>query len=36
MLRTGQDEITLTLGHEAQIHDYETCHRAEMPWLALR
>jgi 3-isopropylmalate/(R)-2-methylmalate dehydratase small subunit len=36
MLRTGQDEITLTLGHEAQIHDYETCHRVEMPWLALR
>ena len=36
MLLTGQDEITLTLGHEAQIREYEARHRAEMPWLTTR
>ena len=36
MLLTGQDEITLTLGYEAQIRAYETRHRAEMPWLTTR
>jgi 3-isopropylmalate/(R)-2-methylmalate dehydratase small subunit len=35
MLLTGQDEITLTLGHETQIREYETRHRAEMPWLMI-
>ncbi|MBI4589926.1 MAG: 3-isopropylmalate dehydratase small subunit [Candidatus Rokubacteria bacterium] len=33
MLLTGQDEIALTLGHEAAIREFETRHRAEMPWL---
>jgi 3-isopropylmalate/(R)-2-methylmalate dehydratase small subunit len=35
MLLTGQDEIALTLGYEAQIRAYEARHRAEMPWLAV-
>ena len=33
MLLTGQDEIALTLGHEADIHAFETRHAREMPWL---
>ena len=36
MLLTGQDELTLTLAHEAQIREYEARHRAEMPWLTTR
>jgi 3-isopropylmalate/(R)-2-methylmalate dehydratase small subunit len=35
MLLTGQDEIALTLGYEAQIRAFETRHHAEMDWLAL-
>jgi len=34
MLLTGQDEIALTLGYEAQIREFETRHRAEVPWLS--
>ena len=33
MLLTGQDEITLTLGHEPAIAAFEARHAAEMPWL---
>jgi 3-isopropylmalate/(R)-2-methylmalate dehydratase small subunit len=36
MLLTGQDEITLTLGYDAQIREFETRHDAEMPWLRPR
>ena len=36
MLLTGQDEITLTLGYEAQIHDFEARHRLAMPWVMPR
>ena len=36
MLLTGQDEIALTLGYEAQIREYETRQRAAMPWLTTR
>jgi len=32
-LLRGQDEIALTLGHEAAIADFERRQRAEMPWL---
>jgi 3-isopropylmalate/(R)-2-methylmalate dehydratase small subunit len=35
-LLTGQDDIALTLGFEAQIRDFEARHRAEMPWLPVR
>jgi 3-isopropylmalate/(R)-2-methylmalate dehydratase small subunit len=35
MLLTGQDEIALTLGYEAQIRAFEARHLAEMPWLAV-
>ena len=33
MLLTGQDEITLTLGHEPAIAAFEARYAAEMPWL---
>jgi 3-isopropylmalate/(R)-2-methylmalate dehydratase small subunit len=33
MLLSGQDDIGLTLGHEAQIAAYEARHRAAPPWL---
>ena len=33
MLLTGQDEIALTLGHEALIRAFEERHRHRMPWL---
>ena len=36
MLLTGQDEIALTLGYDAQIREYEARHGAEMPWLSRR
>ena len=36
MLLSGQDEITLTLGYEAQIHDFEARHRLAMPWVTPR
>jgi 3-isopropylmalate/(R)-2-methylmalate dehydratase small subunit len=36
MLLAGQDEIALTLGYEAQIREYETRQRVEMPWVATR
>jgi len=36
MLLTGQDEIALTLGYEAQIRAFETRHTAELPWLTTR
>jgi 3-isopropylmalate/(R)-2-methylmalate dehydratase small subunit len=32
-LLTGQDEIALTLGHEADIAAFEARHREAMPWL---
>jgi 3-isopropylmalate/(R)-2-methylmalate dehydratase small subunit len=35
MLLTGQDEIALTLGYEAQIHAFEQRHLAELDWLTL-
>jgi 3-isopropylmalate/(R)-2-methylmalate dehydratase small subunit len=35
MLLTGQDEIALTLGYEAQIREFEARHHAEMDWLSL-
>jgi 3-isopropylmalate/(R)-2-methylmalate dehydratase small subunit len=35
MLLTGQDEIALTLGHEARIREFEARHAAEWPWLSL-
>src|SRR5262245_35224208 len=34
-LLKGQDDITLTLGYEAQIREFEARHRADMPWLAV-
>jgi 3-isopropylmalate/(R)-2-methylmalate dehydratase small subunit len=36
MLLTGQDEIALTLGHDAAIRAFEARHDAEMPWLRVR
>jgi len=33
MLLTGQDEIALTLGYEAQIRAFEARHAVEQPWL---
>jgi len=33
MLLSGQDDIGLTLGYEAQIAAYERGHRAAAPWL---
>jgi 3-isopropylmalate/(R)-2-methylmalate dehydratase small subunit len=33
MLLTGQDEIGVTLGYEGPIREFETRHRAAMPWL---
>ena len=33
MLLSGQDDIGLTLGYEAQIAAYEAGHRARPPWL---
>jgi 3-isopropylmalate/(R)-2-methylmalate dehydratase small subunit len=32
-LLKGQDDIALTLGYEGHLRDFETRHRAEMPWL---
>jgi 3-isopropylmalate/(R)-2-methylmalate dehydratase small subunit len=34
-LLKGQDDIALTLGYEAQIREFETRHRADMPWLPI-
>ena len=34
-LLKGQDDIALTLGHEAQIREFEARHQAEMPWLVV-
>ena len=34
-LLSGQDDIALTLGYEAQIRDFEARHRAAMPWLMI-
>ena len=34
-LLSGQDDIALTLGYEAQIRDFETRHHADMPWLVV-
>jgi 3-isopropylmalate/(R)-2-methylmalate dehydratase small subunit len=34
-LLAGQDDITLTLGYEAQLREFEARHRAEMPWLVV-
>jgi 3-isopropylmalate/(R)-2-methylmalate dehydratase small subunit len=34
-LLKGQDDITLTLGYERQIQEFEARHRAEMPWLVI-
>jgi 3-isopropylmalate/(R)-2-methylmalate dehydratase small subunit len=36
MLLTGQDEIALTLGYDAQIREFEVWHDADMPWLRPR
>ena len=36
MLLTGQDEIALTLGYEAQIRAFEARHAAEQSWLQRR
>jgi 3-isopropylmalate/(R)-2-methylmalate dehydratase small subunit len=36
MLLTGQDEIALTLGYDAQIREFEVRHDADMPWLRPR
>ncbi len=33
MLLTGQDEISVTLGHEGAIRAFEERHRREMPWV---
>jgi 3-isopropylmalate/(R)-2-methylmalate dehydratase small subunit len=33
MLLTGQDEIALTLGYEAQIRAFEARHHSDSPWL---
>ena len=35
-LLRGQDEIALTLGHEAAIAAFEARHRDAMPWLGAR
>jgi 3-isopropylmalate/(R)-2-methylmalate dehydratase small subunit len=35
-LLSGQDDISLTLAHEAQIRAFEARHGREMPWLTLR
>ncbi len=32
-LLTGQDEIALTLGHEAEIRAFEERHAVAMPWI---
>jgi 3-isopropylmalate/(R)-2-methylmalate dehydratase small subunit len=34
MLLTGQDEIALTLGYEAQIRAFEARQRVDMPWVS--
>jgi len=34
MLLSGQDDIGLTLGYEAQIAAFEASHRAAPPWLS--
>ena len=34
MLATGQDEIALTLGHDAEIRAFEARQKGEMGWLA--
>lgn len=34
MLLTGQDEIALTLGYDAQIRAFEARQRVDMPWLS--
>ena len=34
-LLMGQDEITLTLGHERAIADFEARRRADAPWLSV-
>jgi len=36
MLLTGQDEIALTLGYDAQIREFEARHRLAMPWVTPR
>ncbi len=36
MLLSGQDDIGLTLGYEAQIAAFEAGHRASPPWLTAR
>ena len=36
MLLSGQDDIGLTLGYEAQIAAFEASHRAAPPWLGAR
>jgi 3-isopropylmalate/(R)-2-methylmalate dehydratase small subunit len=36
MLLTGQDEIALTLGYEAQIRAFEERQRTDTPWLTAR
>jgi 3-isopropylmalate/(R)-2-methylmalate dehydratase small subunit len=36
MLLTGQDELALTLSHEAEIRRFEERHQREMPWLVSR
>jgi 3-isopropylmalate/(R)-2-methylmalate dehydratase small subunit len=36
MLLTGQDEIALTLGYEAQIRAFEARHHSASPWLTTR
>jgi 3-isopropylmalate/(R)-2-methylmalate dehydratase small subunit len=33
LMLTGQDEIALTLGYEAQITAFEERQRQEMPWV---
>jgi 3-isopropylmalate/(R)-2-methylmalate dehydratase small subunit len=35
-LLAGQDDISLTLGYEAQIREFEARHAAETPWLTVR
>jgi 3-isopropylmalate/(R)-2-methylmalate dehydratase small subunit len=32
-LLTGQDEVALTLSHEAEIAAFESRHRRDMPWV---
>ena len=34
-LLKGQDDISLTLGYEDRIREFEARHRAEMPWLVV-